>query len=92
MSSVAEIGARIRSRRLERGLSLYALADRLELELAGDAFPWPAIYRERAGASVSHLARIERGERLPTIPTVWVIARALECRELELLEGSEPLS
>lgn len=40
----------------------------------------------RSGLQLSHLGRIERGERTLTIPTLYVLATALEVEPKKLLD------
>jgi transcriptional regulator with XRE-family HTH domain len=40
----------------------------------------------RSGLQLSHLGRIERGERTLTLPTIYVLAIALEVEPKELLD------
>lgn len=40
----------------------------------------------RSGLQLSHLGRIERGERTLTIPTLYVLATALEMEPKKLLD------
>lgn len=40
----------------------------------------------RSGLQLSHIGRIERGERTLTLPTIYVLATALEVEPKELLD------
>jgi transcriptional regulator with XRE-family HTH domain len=45
------------------------------------------VFAERAGLNRAHMGEIERGEQNVTIQTLKIIADALGCRIVDLLEG-----
>lgn len=69
----SSIGGRIRARRLDRRMSVPALAG-------------------RAGLTTRFVEMIEAGDRIPSIPTLYRLADALDSKARDLLPDREPVA
>lgn len=63
------------------------LAQEAEGRARSRVFPWPSAYVPTITGA--YVARIETGERLPSLQVVWALSRALGVSSNQLLYGDE---